>query len=716
MSHKDESDSDVNSSFVNYSGKDTQHGGAKGVIDKEFEHLINCRKSDTDNLKGLSLSGGGIRSASFCLGVVQALANANKLKEFDYLSTVSGGGYLGGALSWAWLGKWRTDSSCKREFGTGPEDFPYGSGQRYSNPDPDMDRDQASMMRHLRQNGKYLVPGKGITLLSFLSVIFRSISMGFVTLIALSSLFYHVLHLTPIFQTGPLGFSYIMTATLAVLLAYLLSLLGFGIFAIFHRKNEDDDYLWRRRWEISIKHLLILTITILSVELVDLIRALIESEVEAGAIGTLAGAFVAWKSQQSGSNDNSSSLFSFIPKMLIVCIGILTMFLGLFILADQIAIKLHTLGETALYAHIGVVAIVLLSSWVIPINKVSIHRYYRDRLMETFMPDICKIFKPEGIDTHVANVANKTPLHDCVSTADNAMPYHIINTNIILVESDRPKFRSRCGDNFILSPLYCGSNATGWQKTNVYANGTMTLPTAVAISGAAANSDSGVAGEGLTVNPLVSAIMSIFNLRLGFWSVNPNPDHQSNQKTVPNYLSPGFRGVLNRSKLNEKADFVQLSDGGHFENLAMYELLRRRCKTIVCCDAEQDNNFIFSSLSNIIEKARVDFGITIDINCEQLDVLKCDLSIDKPLVLSKKGYLVADIHYPGCETPGKLIYIKSTLPETLSADVMGYRNSHPDFPHETTADQFFTETQMEAYRCLGLQITNSMLNDSDIQW
>ena len=61
---------------------------------------------------GLSFSGGGIRSASFALGVLQVLLNEGLLKHFDYLSTVSGGGYLGSAVSW-WLHQAATDPAAQ---------------------------------------------------------------------------------------------------------------------------------------------------------------------------------------------------------------------------------------------------------------------------------------------------------------------------------------------------------------------------------------------------------------------------------------------------------------------------------------------------------------------------------------------------------------------------------------------------------------------------
>lgn len=699
--------------FVSYDAiTDNRYAGAEQVVKAELDNLKKRRNTDPENIRALALSGGGIRSASFCLGVIQSLAKSDRLKDFDYLSTVSGGGYLGGALSWAWLGKWRTDKNCTTEFGTGSDNFPYGTGFRYSNKNEEMDRNQASMMRHLRQHGKYLVPGKGITLLSFLSVILRSVSMGFVTLLVLASLLFHTLHyLTPAFKPGLVFSSYSMDAGILALTVYFLSLVSYGVFAIWHRHNEDENYVWRRGWEISIKYVLIFALTFMLIAIIDIIRIYIDSHVDsAGGISAAIGAFLAWQSQKSSKD----SILKVIPKNLLVYIGVSIMFIGLFVLSDQIAVSLKE-DPLTYTGHVILASIILIAAWLIPVNKVSIHRYYRDRLMETFMPDICKLFKAEGLQSSMAEQANQARLHDCLPADKNTMPYPIINTNIILVESDVPKFKGRCGDNFILSPLYSGSNATGWNKTEEFANGEMTLPTAVAISGAAANSDSGVAGQGLTVNPLISAIMSIFNLRLGYWSVNPNINYQPDQKAVPNYLRPGFRGVINRCKLNEKADFIQLSDGGHFENLAMYELIRRRCKLIICCDAEEDHSFSFNSLSNIIEKARVDFGTDISITADDLDSVKYRNIDCGDIEFAEKAYIVAPIKYPNNQT-GTLIYIKSTLPDGLPADIMGYKYGHNSFPHETTADQFFDEKQIEAYRSLGFHIAESMQDDKRISW
>jgi len=699
--------------YVKYDPEDTINAGSYKVCQAEVEHLKKNRTIDEDNLKGIALSGGGIRAASFSLGVIQSLAKHDKLEQFDFLSTVSGGGYLGGALSWLWSGKWREGTGSKREFGFAAKDFPFGVDARHSNDDIKMDKDQALLMRYLRQNGCYLNPGDGLTGLSLLGVVLRGMLMGFVTLIVLASMIFSILHLT--IEQLPDSFSTLtpVQISLTAIAFYVLSLLISTLISPFFINNccAKTAYKWRRSWEIYISTIMQIILVVFVISSVFLINDYITEEIHGiGGVTAMFGAGLAWFSQTK----DKSKLFNYIPSSLLVNAGVFIMLLGLFVLSDRISqlILLQTVESKSfefLYYQLFTALIILVLAKFLPINKISIHRYYRDRLMETFNPDVSDILSSKK--TILASKANTVTLNDCLSPEKNTMPYHIINSNLILVGSKISKFKGRGGDNFILSPLFCGSNATGWRRSEQFANNSITLPTAVAISGAAANSDSGVAGSGLTIKPLISAIMTIFNLRLGYWVVNPDPEVQANQETMPNFLSPGFWGVTGRSKINESSKFIQLSDGGHFENLAMYELIRRHCKLIICSDAEQDNEFSFGSLANIIEKARVDFGVNIKVSAAELDSLKYSENEIGNIDFANKGYIVADIIYPGNDPAGKLIYIKTTLTSDIPAELLSYKQSHPTFPDETTADQFFNEKQLEAYRMLGLHFADSLIND-----
>ena len=726
----------TDTSFVGFSVENTEYNGAKTVVDAELNNIQQRRNNvddlepvDKNNLSGIALSGGGIRSASFCLGVVQSLAKHNLLKKFEYLSTVSGGGYIGGALSWLWLGK-RHNGEQKKQFGLDKNNFPYGTGSRYSNSDKKMDTNQAKLMRHLRQHGSYLTPGNGITALSLLSILLRGMAMGFVTLIVLASFFAQTLFvIDKTFLTAYPTFT-LLNIGLTVSGLYVVGLLSYGLLAVVLRGSHSA-YLLRRCWEILIKSVLIVAGIFLLLALIHYLYGLLNAQIESISFTSFVGAVIAWFSQKS----KKVSFLKVIPKSVLVYLGVLLMFIGLFVVSEFVAIYFReqiatniSLEMTWVYHALGAIGILIIA-FLTPINKVSIHRYYRDRLMETFNPDIDSVLSDDVGDSKevaLAFAANKASLHDCLPNDDNPMPYHIINANVILVDSKIPKFKGRGGDNFILSPLYSGSNATGWRKSETFADGSMTLPSAVAISGAAANSNSGVAGSGLTMNPLISKLMSIFNIRLGYWTANPalRKEHFlfNSHKTTPNFLNPGIKSVLNLTKLNEEADFVQLSDGGHFENLAVYELIRRRCKTIICCDAEQDNDFVFESLANLIEKARVDFGVKIDVSEKDLDMLKYSQDDKGEIKFAKQGYICVDIIYPAqndngkdnSEERGKFIFIKTTLPENLPADVMGYKYKNTTFPDESTADQFFDEKRMEAYRMLGMCIGESVINDNVI--
>jgi hypothetical protein len=157
-------------------------------------------------------------------------------------------------------------------------------------------------------------------------------------------------------------------------------------------------------------------------------------------------------------------------------------------------------------------------------------------------------------------------------------------------------------------------------------------------------------------------------------------------------------------KLNEESKWVNVSDGGHIENLAGIELLRRRCKYIVIGDGEADPEHHFNGLAILIQTARIDLGIHIEINVDPLRLNKKGLS--------KAHWVAGRIHYPGEVEKGYLLYIKSSVTGDEDEVIKRYRNTQPAFPHESTADQFFGEGQFEAYRSLGQHIGESLFESS----
>jgi len=178
-----------------------------------------------------------------------------------------------------------------------------------------------------------------------------------------------------------------------------------------------------------------------------------------------------------------------------------------------------------------------------------------------------------------------------------------------------------------------------------------------------------------------------------------------------------------------------LSDGGHFENMGGYELLRRRLPLIVIVDAECDADYGFGGLANLVRKARLDLGAEIEFLQEE-DLGEGDdkvwpfvgtmeqlrrgsrehgkLTAD-PTGTSKAHAALARVTYcrPPESPPSLLLYIKPTLTGDEPADVLEYHSSHSAFPHETTADQFFDETQWESYRKLGHHIGSELFGSAE---
>jgi hypothetical protein len=154
------------------------------------------------------------------------------------------------------------------------------------------------------------------------------------------------------------------------------------------------------------------------------------------------------------------------------------------------------------------------------------------------------------------------------------------------------------------------------------------------------------------------------------------------------------------ARTNDKSKYVYLSDGGHFDNLGVYEMLRRRCRLIVVSDATSDPDYAYADLGSVVRRAAIDFGIRITF--AHLDTARRGET-------AVKGTYSAfgEIEYPEEESPGKrrkgrLLYIKpnvSGLDEP--ADVRAYWLTNPAFPHDTTLNQFFGESQFESYRVLG---------------
>ena len=676
-----------------------------------------CDSSLEDSLVGLALSGGGIRSATFSLGVLQGLANADLLHRFDYLSTVSGGGYIGGSLTWL-LSQIRQPLAIR-------DKFPYGVRKHR------LGQDESNILRHLRLHGKYLTPGRGITATSLAAVVLRGIALGLVVWLPLGVLSFYVVQLLGS-RIGRIlgswlnylaeGSGEVVGSCLKMLAkhvcgevgAYLAALAFVGaafllvsvIYSLFTRwLILPQPYHWRRWFERHVRWLLWIGLALVVLGSLPLVSNELDWMQWYAASATylvgLSGGFRAFRQSGEGSGGK-------IPVKILAPVATFLVLYGMALASYDLARWCLKADSSCItWLLMGGVAVSLVTGLVVNLNYISIHRYYRDRLMEAYMP--CA--DTDG-KTKAARAADQAELSKMCTKYG---PYHLLNTNVVLTGTDRQRERVRGGDSFVLSPLFCGGIATGWEPTAKYMErDPLTLPTAVAISGAAVNPGTGFGGVGLTRQRGLSLLMALLNIRLGYWVPWPHE-----RQRVANHFRAA-QHELSSSGYSEERKLLQLSDGGHFENLGVYELVHRRVKVIVCCDASSDPGFDFASLHLLMRRIATDFGARIEFDdnnqIERLMPRDPD-SATYPVGarFAECGHVKGSIIYPdGDGQKSTLILLKTTMTPELSLMTRGYKGANPDFPDQTTADQFFDEEQFEAYRELGYELVDKMIEDRNV--
>ncbi len=597
-------------------------------------------KALADNRFGIALSGGGIRSATINLGILKTLNKFGILKQADYLSTVSGGGYTGAYIQ-----------ATTREEGQ--------QGQLFAE----------EHIEYMRARGEYMFPGSGwekiwnqltLVVAFLISFLMSLVSPAILVALVVGSYFF-----CSYFGLIELDFTTALAEHWDWLLPEALYI-GIGVFLLHYVFNVAQLY---------------------KLDGSNLFNRL-EALVVAGILVTFGWPLV--KSFQSVKAPNAEQLLYFFT------VGFILIVLGLFTNP----------------------------------NATSFHRFYRKQLADAFL--------------HFASQNKNIPIKDlCKPDSDRKKdylaPYPLINTCLNLQSSKDPNFQgAKASDYFLLSPLYCGAKLVGYVPTaDTIGYRQMTLPAAITISAAAVNP-----GLGAYSNKLLSILLTIFNLRLGFWTWNP----LKIKTTWPIIWWPFyfFYELLGRIGTDKK--MVNISDGGHIENLGVLELLRRKCKLIISVDAGADPDFLFADLENLTVRARNELGIDIRFRPDQIpeDIMRVKPSHG----YSRKRFAIADLyqlwekkekdgkewveHYPGGKKVGVYVYVKSTVTaptgrpnisakeDPLKYGTYKYKIYNPDFPHESTADQFFDPIQWESYYQLGQFVAADILgcnnlNDFDVE-
>ncbi len=446
--------------------------------------------------------------------------------------------------------------------------------------------------------------------------------------------------------------------------------------------------------------------------------------------GVLSGKSDKTDGKPSSSEDKSKKP---ITPELIATVGPYAYLAGLLI--GLAALAQACLGRSGSWAAFSTTVLVfggiaLLFGWQLDATKFSMYPFYRDRLTRCYLGASNRDRMPSPLtgfdnrDTFGLQLKNFTP------AGGYAGPLPIFSATLNLTTGEDLATQERKGASFAFTPLYSGytvgwtegaddTNFNGFVRTSEYAlpGGGLNIAAAMAISGAALSPNWGYHSK-----PATAFLLTMFNARLGRWLPNPRKASVTARTASVWRGFPGFLQLVYElmGHSDDSQEFVYLSDGGHFDNMGLYELVRRRCSRIVICDAEEDSGYLFSGIGMAIRKCRIDFGAEIELDLSNLRlVAKTKFSAAH----TAKGFIT----YP--DTPserGEILYIKSSLipfppkPDAASpgadpgdlpdvpGDVQNYWLEHGTFPHDSTVDQWFTESQFESYRRLGQSVIENI--------
>ena len=387
--------------------------------------------------------------------------------------------------------------------------------------------------------------------------------------------------------------------------------------------------------------------------------------------------------------------------------------------------------EVAVHLAMGLILLVVIfaAGRTIPVNRFSLNAFYRNRLARAFLGAARAARAPDrftGFDS-----ADNVRLHQLAPAAGTkTVLYPVFNVALNVTATENLAWQERKAEPFVFTPKYCGSGMlsregkpaarrTGaYVETSLYAGREpdfgmnkdeadpgvetplgVTLATAVSLSGAAATPNMGYYSS-----PATAFLMTLFNVRLGAWLPNPALAESLGPSISRSGPRNSVRAILNElsGSSHDRGRDIYLSDGGHFENLALYEMVRRRCRYILVSDAASDPTCTFKDLGNAVRKIKID--LDIDIVFSELHIAGRDEPLPAPM--TQLAWALGEVTYPDKDEQGNLlrgqiIYLKpSYFGEGLPVDVIAYAKDSATFPHESTADQFFSESQFESYRRL----------------
>lgn len=668
---------------------------------------------------GVCCSGGGIRSAAYNLGALQVLQEEGILRRAQYLAAVSGGSYIAAAFS---IVQKRPPGSDDGATSTLPLSFddvpPYAPGSPEE--------------RWLRNRSSYMAPGlRGKSRLAsrlVLGMLLNLVLLGAIITLVAVPLGLVGSWLQP--QLLVRGAAELPVDVVAALRWLVIGLgcagLLFALVAAGWRLDDDAE----RRVMRAAKLLAALAGTIFVVAFalpwtLEVLRALLQwtmGATEAGAardLGELTALLAALGvpplvfsllqivMENGGETVGRFRRWLLSPKFAAAVAAPMLLASG-FLFAYNFAAGRGSQSAVLVALVAALVVYMVLYLYLDP-TASSLHPTYKRRLGSAF-----------AVYRDTARTARERPyfsermkLSDSNVAVDGRDWPQLLICAAANISDEGATPPGRNAAPFVFTHDRIGGDLVGTAETSKLEEALaddrerdITLLSAVAMSGAAISPSMGKMSS-----KAHTFLLALANARLGVWVPNPRylADKPKESRKIWGRLRLTwlFREMLGWNALDAK--YLYITDGGHYENLGLVELLRRGCTEIYCFDASGDQGTC-STIGQSIALARSELGVDIRLN---------------PDALARVGnadgaaHVIAPIFYPkdktGHRVKGTLVFAKATVPSKAPWDIRAHQQGDPTFPHNSTADQLYTDERFEAYRALGAWSAEQAVRDLDAQ-
>lgn len=659
----------------------------------------------------LALSGGGIRSATFSLGVVRGLAKNGVFRKFNYISTVSGGGYIG-----ATLGRL------------------YQEDQNADQVEKGLAADDTTLLKWLRRNGRYLEPAGAWDILQAAASQLR----GFITSQIEAGML--LVGVALIAVAPSVTWNSDTPACFWLWWAMTGLMLFCSMFAIVGYWAQANTAIQRLRWTNLLAILMMLTLAFCGLGALQqasysIANFLAESSPIKSPVSLLPPGmlfFLILARKQIKHKNSKIKLAKISIQQCLQCLGFVMLVFIVLAWATLIQLLFHYLPtlplghfsvQHTLPAWLTLAAITLIAincsrhAGLESLNLSSLHNFYRARLERAYIS--VGNYKSAGqskeglrfeesplkpatdskllMRLNEASGADDIPISHYLPQRYGG-PIHLINCTINQTVDDRTG-RYNADRKGVALTISANGYEVGTGRPHTLppewaSNG---LSRWTAISGAAVST-----GLGSLTSTGLAILMFLGNIRLGYWIKSPPPEADGKAKPATFSKIKGVCAELFGHFPGLQSSAWYLSDGGHFENTAVYALIKRKCRVIIVTDVGADLNYEYEDLSNLVRKSRIDYNAQIDF-IEQTGIPQFGSLTTLKAKPDHAQLLIGKIIYSDGSL-GTLIVAKPHQFKNWPLDLHEYAKSDPEFPQNTTLDQFFSESQWEAYHQLGLSL------------